>query len=84
MPAAKRRWGYYVLPILHRERIVARADAAVDRKAGVLRVYALHREPRLRRTPALDRAIVGALQRLAAWRGVGLAGVSERGSPSSA
>lgn len=69
VPAAKRRWGYYVLPILHRERIVARADAALDSRAGVLRVAALHREPGVRRTPALDRAVMRALERLAAWRG---------------
>lgn len=69
VPAAKRRWGYYVLPILHRERIVARADAALDARAGVLRVHALHREPGVRRTPALDRAVLRALERLAAWRG---------------
>ncbi|MDX6683488.1 MAG: uncharacterized protein QOG94_3527 [Solirubrobacteraceae bacterium] len=69
VPAAKRRWGYYVLPILHRERIVARADATVDARAGVLRVHALYREPDVRRTPALDRALARALERLAAWRG---------------
>jgi uncharacterized protein YcaQ len=69
VPAPKRRWGYYVLPILHRERIVARADAAVDREAGVLRVHALYREPGVRRTPALDRAVARALERLAGWRG---------------
>ncbi len=69
VPAPQRRWGYYVLPILHRERIVARADLALDRAAGVLRVLALHREEGVRRSPALDRAVTGALERLAAWRG---------------
>jgi uncharacterized protein len=68
VPPAKRRWGYYVLPILHRERLVARADAALDRNAGLLRVHALYREPDVRRTPSLDRALAGALERLAAWR----------------
>ncbi len=42
VPAAQRRWGYYVLPILHRERLVARADAVLDRDAGLLRVNALY------------------------------------------
>ena len=70
VPRSKRRWGYYVLPILHRERIVARADAAVDAQAGVLRVHALHREPGVRRSPAIDRGVARALERLAAWRGV--------------
>jgi len=73
VPPAKRRWGYYVLPILHRERIVARADLAIDRRAGLLRVHALHREPGVKRTPALERAIAAALERLAAWRGVAVA-----------
>jgi uncharacterized protein YcaQ len=69
VPPAQRRWGYYVLPILHRERIVARADTALDAGAGVLRVHALHREPGVRRSAALDRAVARALERLAAWRG---------------
>lgn len=68
VPAPQRRWGYYVLPILHRERLVARADMALDRGARVLRVLALHREPGVRRTAALDRAVGRALERLAAWR----------------
>ncbi len=71
VPPAQRRWGYYVLPILHRERIVARADAAIDAGAGVLNVHALHREPGVRRSAALDRAVARALERLAAWRGAG-------------
>ena len=45
VPVAKRRWGYYVLPILHGERMVGRADAKADRGAGVLRVTALHLQP---------------------------------------
>lgn len=69
VPAAQRRWGYYVLPILHRERLVARADMALDRGNGVLRVLALYREDGVRGATALDRAVARALDRLAAWRG---------------
>ncbi len=76
VPPAQRRWGYYVLPILHRERIVARADAALDAGAGLLRVNALYREPGVRRTPASDRAIARSLERLAAWRGAGAVSVA--------
>ena len=78
VPAAQRSWGYYVLPILHRERLVARADLTLDRAARVLRVHALHREDGMRRTPALDRAVLRALERLAAWRGA--SGVAFGGS----
>jgi uncharacterized protein YcaQ len=43
-PEAKRRWGYYVLPVLHGDRLVAKADVRANRKEGVLLVPALHME----------------------------------------
>ncbi len=68
-PPQKRRWGYYVLPILHGERFVARADLKLDRRLSVLGVLALHDEPG-RRAP---RAVAEAIERLAAWRGATVA-----------
>ena len=65
VPVAKRRWGYYVLPIVSGARIVGRADAKADRDAGVLRVPALHLEP-----GATDDDLAAAgseLGELAAW-----------------
>jgi uncharacterized protein YcaQ len=43
-PKPQRRFGYYAMPLLAGDRIVARADLKSDREAGVLRVRALHRE----------------------------------------
>jgi uncharacterized protein YcaQ len=69
VPVAKRRWGYYVLPIVHGERIVGRADARADRDAGVLRVPALHLEPD---ATEADLAVARAeLGELAAWLRLG-------------
>jgi DNA glycosylase AlkZ-like len=50
-PAAKRRWGYYALPVLHDDRLVAKVDATADRKASVLRVA----KDRVLETPAIGR-----------------------------
>jgi uncharacterized protein YcaQ len=43
-PAAKRKWGYFALPILYRDQLVGKLDATADRKAGVLRVDAVHQD----------------------------------------
>jgi uncharacterized protein YcaQ len=69
-PAAKRRWGYFVLPVLDGDRLVARCDLAIDRKASRLNVRAVHAEPGLRAGARLPKAIRRELERLATWRGV--------------
>ena len=64
-PAAKRRWGYFVLPILYGDRLVGKLDAAADRKAGVLRVDAVHQDVPFDRT--MTGAVDGEIKDLAHW-----------------
>lgn len=67
-PAAKRRWGYFALPILYDDRLVGKLDATADRKAGVLRVNALHWdvEPGKAMAAAVDREVRDLATRLEA------------------
>ena len=68
-PAAKRRWGYFALPVLHHDRLVGKVDAAADRKASVLRVNAIHEDVRF--TRAMTKAVQAELEDLATWLGLG-------------
>jgi uncharacterized protein YcaQ len=63
-PAPERRYGYYVLPLLWRDRIVGRADLKTERREGALVVKAFHLETGIRRSGALDDAFERALDRL--------------------
>jgi uncharacterized protein YcaQ len=63
-PAAKRRWGYWAMPVLHGDRLVGKLDATADRAAGVLRVDALHEdEPFPTATAAAVRREIADLAR---------------------
>jgi len=64
-PAAKRRWGYWAMPILYGDELVGKLDATADRKAGVLRVHAIH--PDTEFTPAIEAAVDAELTDLAGW-----------------
>ncbi len=64
-PAAKRRWGYFALPILHDDALVGKLDATADRKASVLRVHAVHEDARF--TKAVTRAVRAEVTALAEW-----------------
>jgi hypothetical protein len=72
VPRALRKYGYFVMPVLDGERVVARVDPEHDREAGVLRVNAVHPErgARLRRT-ALRAALRSLAETLGAARVVG-------------
>jgi uncharacterized protein YcaQ len=67
-PAAKRRWGYFALPVLHEDRLVGKVDATGDRKRSVLEVHAIHEDVRFTRT--LTKAVHAELESLASWLGL--------------
>jgi uncharacterized protein YcaQ len=65
VPPAKREFGYYVLPILHGDRLIGRIDPNFDRRAGILRVNAVYAEPD---APAdAWPSVRAAIDDLAAW-----------------
>jgi uncharacterized protein YcaQ len=68
-PAAKRQYGYYVLPILHRGRLVGRLDPKADRKAKTMRVRAIYLEPGQAITDELVADVAGALREFATFHG---------------
>ncbi|GAB3754157.1 DNA glycosylase AlkZ-like family protein [Microlunatus parietis] len=70
-PAAKRRWGYWAMPILYGDRLIGKVDATTDRKLGVLRVDAIHQDVRFGRLMTAN--VYRELGDLADWLGVDLA-----------
>lgn len=65
VPAPKRRYGYYVLPLLEGDRFVGRIDPRLDRKRDTLHVNRVFWEPDIRPTRARKRALDAALARFA-------------------
>jgi uncharacterized protein YcaQ len=65
VPPAKRRWGYYVLPVLDGERFVARFDARREPETRTFRVLALHAEKGA--TPDSARVVAKEVRALARW-----------------
>ena len=67
VPAAKRQYGYYVLPILHGDTFIGRMDAKMDRAQKQLTVNAVYAEPHAKSRDA--RAIGNTVQDLATFLG---------------
>ncbi len=65
VPKAKREYGYYVLPILHGDRLIGRIDPRMDRKTGKLHINAVYAEPDAPQDRSTGQAIAGAIVDLA-------------------
>jgi uncharacterized protein YcaQ len=65
-PAEKRKFGYYVLPFLNRDRIAGRVCLKADRQAGVLRANAIHHEAHADPEETAE-ALAGELRLMAKW-----------------
>lgn len=82
VPADKRRYGYYSLPVLVGDRIVARVDLKADRAASTLQVQSAWWEPQARAEDA--GPIARELALAATWQGLEHVSVSGWGDASSA
>jgi uncharacterized protein YcaQ len=81
-PAPKRIYGYYTLPVLVDDRIVARIDLKSDRQNGVLRVQSAWHEDG--QPSGYEGRVAELLERAAAWQGLGGVEVSDRGDLAAA
>ncbi|MGY2003770.1 DNA glycosylase AlkZ-like family protein [Blastococcus sp. SYSU DS1024] len=70
-PKARRRWGYFALPVLHHDRLVGKLDVVAERSAGRLVVNELHEDVTL--TPAVRDAVRAEIEALAGWLGLAVA-----------
>jgi uncharacterized protein len=66
-PAAKRKYGYFTLPILHKNALIGRLDPKAHRKEGIFEVKSLHLEPGVVIDDELVAEVRNAIKDCAAW-----------------
>jgi len=70
LPPPKRKYGYFVLPILHQGQLIGRLDAKAWRKEGRLEVIRLFLEPGITISAGLIKALAKTLRAYANWQGL--------------
>ena len=83
MPEKQRQYGYYVLPFLHGDRLVARVDLKSDRKAGRLQVKSAYAEEDTDEDETAG-ALAVELRSMAAWLELDGVSVGPRGNLATA
>jgi uncharacterized protein YcaQ len=69
VPKDKRKYGYYVLPILHGDRLIGRIDPTMNRKESVLNVHNVYAEPGAPMTQKVGKAVGQEIEQLATFLG---------------
>lgn len=67
VPPKKREYGYYVMPILHGDRLIGRIDPKMDRKQHILEIQAVYREPDAPVSQSVQYAIRSSIDELASF-----------------
>lgn len=65
--AEKRQYGYFPLPLLYEDRLIARVDAKANRATKCFEIKGLYLEPGLEPHEAMAKAVAASLQRTASW-----------------
>jgi uncharacterized protein YcaQ len=69
VPKSKRKYGYYVMPILHGDRLIGRLDPAMDQEKKELMINAVYAEPDAPMTQEMGKSIASAIDDLATFLG---------------
>jgi hypothetical protein len=69
VPKDQRQYGYFVMPILHGDRLIGRVDPLMNRKEKRLHINAVYAEPNAPQDKATGRAVAGAIRDLGAFLG---------------
>ncbi|HET7483555.1 MAG TPA: crosslink repair DNA glycosylase YcaQ family protein, partial [Actinomycetota bacterium] len=79
VPKAKRRYGYYVLPILHGDRLIGRVDSKFEKQNNAYVVDHVFGEASAPKDKATAAAVKGSLESMASWLGADSLSIGDPG-----